>query len=41
MSYTLYIYKADKRTNTGERLYSTTVWPGLDAKLQNYNGCTL
>jgi len=30
MSYTLYIYKADKRTNTGERLYSTTVWPAKD-----------
>jgi hypothetical protein len=30
MSYTLYIYKADKRTKTGERLYSTTVWPAKD-----------
>jgi hypothetical protein len=28
--YTLYIYKADKRTKTGERLVSTTVWPGMD-----------
>jgi hypothetical protein len=26
MSYTLYIYKADKRYKTGERLFSTTVW---------------
>ena len=26
MSYTLYIYKADKRCKTGERLFSTTVW---------------
>ena len=26
MSYTLYIYKADRRTKSGERLYSTTVW---------------
>lgn len=24
--YTLYIYKLDKRTKTGERLFSTTVW---------------
>ena len=30
MSYTLYIYKTDRRTNTGERLYSTTVWPVAD-----------
>lgn len=30
MSYTLYIYKADKRCKTGERLYSTTVWPVKD-----------
>jgi hypothetical protein len=28
--YTLYIYKADRRTKTGERLYSTTVWTGTD-----------
>lgn len=28
--YTLYIYKADKRCKTGERLYSTTVWTGQD-----------
>lgn len=24
--YTMYIYKADRRTVTGERLFSTTVW---------------
>jgi hypothetical protein len=30
MSYTLYIYKADRRTKTGERLFSTTVWPVAD-----------
>ena len=24
--YTLYIYKADKRYKSGERLFSTTVW---------------
>jgi hypothetical protein len=28
--YTLYIYKADKRCKTGERLCSTTVWTGTD-----------
>ena len=28
--YTMYIYKSDKRTKTGERLYSTTVWSGRD-----------
>jgi hypothetical protein len=28
--YTLYIYKADKRTKSGERLFSTTVWPNMD-----------
>jgi hypothetical protein len=28
--YTLYIYKADKRSKTGERLVSTTVWTGTD-----------
>jgi hypothetical protein len=28
--YTLYIYKADKRKKTGERLFSTTVWTGQD-----------
>jgi hypothetical protein len=30
--YTMYIYKADKRTKTGERLFSTTVWAGRDAE---------
>jgi hypothetical protein len=24
--WTMYIYKADRRTKTGERLFSTTVW---------------
>jgi hypothetical protein len=28
--YTLYIYRADRRTKTGERLFSTTVWTGTD-----------
>ena len=28
--YTMYIYKADRRTKTGERLFSTTVWRGQD-----------
>jgi hypothetical protein len=28
--YTLYIYKADRRRKTGERLYSTTVWTATD-----------
>ena len=28
--YTLYIYKADKRTKTGDRLFSPTVWTGQD-----------
>ena len=28
--WTLYIYKRDRRTKSGERLFSTTVWPGLD-----------
>lgn len=26
--YTLYVYKRDRRTKTGERLVSTTVWTG-------------
>jgi hypothetical protein len=30
-SFTMYIYKADKRTKTGERLFSTTVWADRDA----------
>lgn len=29
--YTLYIYKLDRRTKTGERLFSTTVWTGRTA----------
>jgi hypothetical protein len=29
-NYTLYIYKRDKRYKAGERLFSTTVWPGQD-----------
>jgi hypothetical protein len=29
-NYTVYIYKADKRTKTGERLFSTTVWADID-----------
>jgi len=29
--YTLYIYKTDKRTKSGERLVSTTVWQNRDA----------
>ena len=28
--YTVYIYKADKRTKSGERLVSTTVWRDRD-----------
>lgn len=28
--YTMYIYKMDRRTKTGERLFSTTVWTGRD-----------
>ncbi len=28
--YTLYIYKQDRRCKRGERLFSTTVWPGMD-----------
>ena len=28
---TAYIWKADKRTKSGERLVSTTVWTGRDA----------
>jgi hypothetical protein len=29
-SFTMYIYKADKRTKAGERLFSTTVWQNRD-----------
>lgn len=31
-SYTMYIYKTDKRCKSGERLFSTTVWPNRDAE---------
>lgn len=27
-NYTMYIYRADRRYKTGERLFSTTVWSG-------------
>ena len=30
-SHTMYIYKTDRRTKTGERLVSTTVWQNRDA----------
>jgi hypothetical protein len=30
-SHTMYIYKADRRTKSGERLFSTTVWQHRDA----------
>jgi hypothetical protein len=30
--YTMYIYKADKRTKSGERLFSTTVWTDRTAE---------
>jgi len=29
-NHTMYIYKADKRTKSGERLVSTTVWQHRD-----------
>ena len=29
--HTMYIYKADRRTKSGERLVSTTVWRNRDA----------
>jgi hypothetical protein len=28
--YTVYIYKTDRRTKSGERLFSTTVWRDRD-----------
>ena len=31
-TYTLYIYRRDRRTKTGERLFSTTVWHDQDAE---------
>lgn len=30
-NWTMYIYKLDRRTKTGERMFSTTVWTGRDA----------
>jgi hypothetical protein len=30
-NWTMYIYKTDRRTKTGERLVSTTVWQDRDA----------
>ena len=30
-NHTVYIYKADRRKKTGERLVSTTVWQNRDA----------
>jgi hypothetical protein len=30
--FTMYIYKLDKRTKSGERLVSTTVWKDRDAE---------
>ena len=34
-NYTLYIYKRDQRYKAGERLFSTTVWPGTDREGMN------
>lgn len=31
VDHTMYIYKRDRRTKTGERLVSTTVWHNRDA----------
>ena len=31
VDHTVYIYKADRRTKSGERLVSTTVWRNRDA----------
>jgi len=31
VNHTMYIYKADKRCKSGERLLSTTVWQNRDA----------
>lgn len=30
-NWTMYIYRADRRYKTGERLYSTTVWTNRDS----------
>lgn len=29
-TWTMYIYKADRRTRTGDRIFSTTVWHDRD-----------
>jgi hypothetical protein len=34
--YTMYIYKADRRTKTGERLFSTTVWRDRTAEAMRH-----
>jgi hypothetical protein len=39
-TYTMYIYKADRRCKTGERLFSTTVWydrtlEGMEREMRN------
>ena len=41
--YTMYIYKADKRTKSGERLVSTTVWADrtAEAMANEVRGLTL
>lgn len=31
MNHTMYIWKRDRRTRSGERLFSTTVWTNRDA----------
>jgi hypothetical protein len=31
-NWTMYIWKLDRRTKSGERLFSTTVWTGRDAE---------
>lgn len=31
-NWTMYIWKLDRRTRRGERLFSTTVWTGRDAE---------
>ena len=31
-TWTMYIYKRDRRTKAGERLFSTTVWQDRDAE---------
>ena len=36
--YTMYIYKADKRTKSGERLVSTTVWTDRTAESMRREG---